>query len=155
MGEVIDATGIQFRMLNVRKGPAMHSPRAQADKKAYQIEVKRRIEHCPNIDLRQELVEDLLTESIDDRSRICGVQVHGDAIYVAKAVILTTVHFYKPSCTPEKPRQPVDAPGRGHRPASAARFDDSASASTASRPAHHQDSMGYHRLLANLRTTWG
>ncbi len=93
MGEVIDATGIQFRMLNVRKGPAMHSPRAQADKKAYQIEVKRRIEHCPNIDLRQELVEDLLTESIDDRSRICGVQVHGDAIYVAKAVILTTGTF--------------------------------------------------------------
>ena len=41
MGRVIDATGIQFRMLNRRKGPAMHSPRAQADKKAYQQEVKR------------------------------------------------------------------------------------------------------------------
>ncbi len=45
MGQVIDRTGIQFRMLNERKGPAMHSPRAQADKRAYQIEVKRLIEH--------------------------------------------------------------------------------------------------------------
>ena len=44
MGQAIDATGIQFRMLNRRKGPAMHSPRAQADKKAYQHEIKRIIE---------------------------------------------------------------------------------------------------------------
>src|ERR1700745_4384651 len=42
MGKVIDAAGIQFRILNRAKGPAMHSPRAQADKKAYQIEMKRR-----------------------------------------------------------------------------------------------------------------
>src|SRR5438309_10064428 len=44
MGKVIDATGIQFRMLNRGKGPAMHSPRAQADKKAYQFMMKHRIE---------------------------------------------------------------------------------------------------------------
>ena len=43
MGRAIDATGIQFRMLNRRKGPAMHSPRAQADKRAYQAEIKRRV----------------------------------------------------------------------------------------------------------------
>ena len=43
MGEAIDATGIQFRMLNCRKGPAMHSPRAQADKRAYQHYVKCQI----------------------------------------------------------------------------------------------------------------
>src|SRR5438552_18188540 len=47
MGQAIDATGIQFRMLNRRKGPAMHSPRAQADKKAYQFEVKRLVEEQP------------------------------------------------------------------------------------------------------------
>ena len=62
MGRAIDATGIQFRMLNRRKGPAMHSPRAQADKKAYQIEVKRLVEEQENLDLRQEIVEDILTE---------------------------------------------------------------------------------------------
>jgi len=62
MGRAIDATGIQFRLLNRRKGPAMHSPRAQADKKGYQFEVKRLVEEQPNLTLRQEVVEDLLVE---------------------------------------------------------------------------------------------
>ena len=62
MGQAIDATGIQFRLLNRRKGPAMHSPRAQADKKAYQFEIKRVVEEQPNLTLRQEVVEDLIVE---------------------------------------------------------------------------------------------
>src|SRR6201992_852147 len=59
MGQAIDATGIQFRLLNRRKGPAMHSPRAQADKKAYQFSMKRRIEEQHNLSVRQEIVERL------------------------------------------------------------------------------------------------
>ena len=51
MGHVIDETGIQFRMLNRGKGPAMHSPRAQADKKAYQLLMKFRIEQQQNLTL--------------------------------------------------------------------------------------------------------
>jgi tRNA uridine 5-carboxymethylaminomethyl modification enzyme len=66
MGRAIDATGIQFRLLNRRKGPAMHSPRAQADKKGYQFEVKRIVEETPNLSLRQEVVEDLLTEALNN-----------------------------------------------------------------------------------------
>ena len=93
MGETIDRTGIQFRLLNSRKGPAMHSPRAQADKKGYQFEIKRRIEETSNLDLRQELVEDLLTETVDGQERIVGVRVRGDADYRAKAVVLTTGTF--------------------------------------------------------------
>src|SRR5688500_14757940 len=62
MGQAIDATGLQFRMLNKSKGPAMHSPRAQADKKAYQLEIKRRVEEQENLTLRQEVVEELLVE---------------------------------------------------------------------------------------------
>jgi tRNA uridine 5-carboxymethylaminomethyl modification enzyme len=93
MGQAIDASGIQFRMLNQRKGPAMHSPRAQADKRGYQAEIKRIVEEQPNLDLRQEMVEDLLTESTADRSRITGVQVRGEVIYRAEAVILTTGTF--------------------------------------------------------------
>src|SRR5262245_60215219 len=57
MGKVTDATGIQFRMLNRSKGPAMWSPRAQADKKAYQLHMKLRVEQQPRLTLRQEVVE--------------------------------------------------------------------------------------------------
>src|SRR3954465_4458169 len=101
MGRAIDATGIQFRLLNRRKGPAMHSPRAQADKKGYQFEVKRLVEEEPNVSLRQEVVEDLLVEETRDRGqetaqattthhspltthsmpRIIGVRVRGGVEY--------------------------------------------------------------------------
>jgi tRNA uridine 5-carboxymethylaminomethyl modification enzyme len=93
MGQAIDATGIQFRMLNRRKGPAMHSPRAQADKKAYQLEIKRVVEEQANLTLRQEVVEDLITEAAGDRVRVVGARVRGDAVYRARAVVLTTGTF--------------------------------------------------------------
>lgn len=89
MGEVIDETGIQFRLLNRSKGPAMHSPRAQADKKAYQFAVKLRVEQQENLTLCQELVETILTE----KGKVTGVQVRGDAVYRAKAVVITTGTF--------------------------------------------------------------
>ncbi len=95
MGEAIDATGIQFRMLNCRKGPAMHSPRAQADKRAYQHYVKCQIEQQENLDLRQETVDDLITETIDQETRVLGVTVRGDASYLAPTVVLTTGTFLK------------------------------------------------------------
>ncbi len=93
MGQAIDATGIQFRMLNRRKGPAMHSPRAQADKKAYQQWIKNAAEHQCGLQLRQETVEDLHFEQLGDRRRIIGVAVRGGAVYRAGAVILTTGTF--------------------------------------------------------------
>jgi tRNA uridine 5-carboxymethylaminomethyl modification enzyme len=98
MGQAIDATGIQFRLLNRRKGPAMHSPRAQADKKAYQQEIKRIVEDQSNLALRQEVVEDILTEDhitegTDEKTRVVGVQVKGDVTYRAATVILTTGTF--------------------------------------------------------------
>jgi len=93
MGRAIDATGIQFRMLNRRKGPAMHSPRAQADKRGYQQEVKRLVEEQENLDLRQEVVVDLLTEQRGERLAACGVLTAGGVRYRADAVILTTGTF--------------------------------------------------------------
>ncbi len=91
MGRVIDATGIHFRMLNSGKGPAMHSPRAQADKKAYQFEMKHRVEQQDNLTLCQETVESIETE----KGTISGIRVSGDAFYRARAVILTTGTFLK------------------------------------------------------------
>ena len=95
MGLAIDATGIQFRLLNRRKGPAMHSPRAQADKKGYQNFVKHLIEQQDNLDLRQETVEDLMTENDGEQTRIVGVRAQGGAQYIAPTVILTTGTFLK------------------------------------------------------------
>ena len=89
MGRAIDATGIQFRMLNRGKGPAMHSPRAQADKKAYQFYMKLKVEEQPGLALRQEQVESLAIES----GRLAGVIVRGPALYRARAVVLTTGTF--------------------------------------------------------------
>ncbi len=91
MGRVIDATGIHFRMLNIGKGPAMHSPRAQADKKAYQFEMKHRVELQENLTLCQETVESIETHD----GKVTGIRVTGDAFYRARAVILTTGTFLK------------------------------------------------------------
>jgi tRNA uridine 5-carboxymethylaminomethyl modification enzyme len=113
MGETIDRTGIQFRLLNSRKGPAMHSPRAQADKKAYQFDIKRQIEENPNIDLRQELVEDLLTETHNGQERIVGVAVRGDARYRARAVVLTTGTFLQAIMHTGEAKTPGGRAGEG------------------------------------------
>lgn len=93
MGRAIDATGIQFRMLNLRKGPAMHSPRSQADKKGYQNWIKAEVERQENLELRQEIVVDILTEDDHGTARAVGVKVLGDVEYRAPAVILTTGTF--------------------------------------------------------------
>lgn len=96
MGGAIDATGIQFRLLNRRKGPAMHSPRAQADKKAYQNEIKRIVEEQANLSLRQEVVDDLIVDGEaagDACPIILGVKVRGGAEYHAPTVVLTTGTF--------------------------------------------------------------
>src|SRR3979490_1194002 len=62
MAQVIDASAIQFRMLNRTKGPAMHSPRAQADKKLYQVTMKHVVESQANLTLRHETADSLLLE---------------------------------------------------------------------------------------------
>ena len=113
MGQAIDATGIQFRMLNRSKGPAMHGPRAQADKRAYQQEIKRLVESQPNLTLRQEVVEDLLTEPHGDGQRIAGVRVRGDAAYRAAAVILTTGTFLQAIMHTGEAKTPGGRAGEG------------------------------------------
>lgn len=91
MGEVIDETGIQFRMLNRRKGPAMHGPRAQADKRMYQIAMKERLEQQENLTLRQEMVTELLVSG----GRVTGVMTATGETYHAPKVILTTGTFLR------------------------------------------------------------
>jgi tRNA uridine 5-carboxymethylaminomethyl modification enzyme len=113
MGQAIDATGIQFRLLNRRKGPAMYSPRAQADKKAYQIEIKRLIELLPDVALRQELVEDLEVETRGLGQQIVGVRVRGGALYRCRAVILTTGTFLQAIMHTGEAKTPGGRAGEG------------------------------------------
>jgi len=91
MAKVIDATGIQFRMLNATKGPAVWAPRAQADRFAYQHEMKSRIEQCPRLELRQGTIEELITH----HDRITGVMTKEGITYHAKAVVLSSGTFMK------------------------------------------------------------
>jgi len=91
MGVLIDKVFIQSRMLNRSKGPAVWSPRAQADKKRYHAEMKKTLERQENLHLRQGEVERLLFE-VDENSkkRILGVQLRTGTVYRATAVILAT-----------------------------------------------------------------
>ncbi len=91
MGKAIDATGIQFHMLNTSKGPAVWAPRAQADKHAYAQYIKHTCEKQPNLDIKQESVEDI--EIKEDR--ITGVRTKLGILYQGAYVILTTGTFLK------------------------------------------------------------
>ena len=89
MGKVTDAAGIQFRMLNRGKGPAMYSPRAQCDRVQYSIEMRKLIEAEPNIDLRQDSVLGVKVE----HGKIKSVVIRGNQEITAKAVVLTNGTF--------------------------------------------------------------
>ena len=89
MGRVIDRTGIQFRLLNRSRGPAVQAPRAQADRTLYRVEMRRTLEATPNLSLRQGLVTDLLVSG----DRIVGVELQDARRLAAKAVIVATGTF--------------------------------------------------------------
>ncbi len=89
MGRIADATSLQFRLLNRGKGPAMHSPRAQCDKKAYQALAKLTVERQENLTLRQEVVDSILVEG----GRLTGLSCRGGFTYHARAVVVTTGTF--------------------------------------------------------------
>ena len=91
MGRNTDATGIQFRLLNARKGPSVQAPRAQCDKKAYQFRMKWLIENQPNLDLHQGNAAELLVEN----DTITGVRTSLGMIYRAKAVVISSGTFMR------------------------------------------------------------
>jgi tRNA uridine 5-carboxymethylaminomethyl modification enzyme len=91
MARAIDETGIQFRMLNTKKGPAVRASRAQADKALYRQRMKRVLENCCNLTLRQGSVERLLIEN----GEIKGVETQIGEIFQGHKVILTTGTFLK------------------------------------------------------------
>src|SRR5438477_4223710 len=89
MGKTTDMTGLQFRMLNTKKGPAVWAPRAQCDKKAYQFRLKWTCERQPNLDIKQGQSSKLLHR---DR-QVFGVETTLGVQYHAKTVVVTTGTF--------------------------------------------------------------
>ena len=91
MARAIDETGIQFRVLNTRKGPAVRATRAQADKDQYRRRMKRVVETTSNLTVRQGAAERLII----DGTRVEGVETQIGEIFRAKTIILTTGTFLK------------------------------------------------------------
>lgn len=89
MGHNIDATGIQFRLLNTRKGPAVRASRAQADRAAYCARMKRVVAATANLDLKQGVVSRLLL----DGQRVAGVETRDGIRFCSRQVVLTTGTF--------------------------------------------------------------
>lgn len=89
MGRVIDQTGIQFKMLNTSKGPSVWAPRAQAEKKQYQLMIKHQLEKLQTLSIRQDTVEDLIVEG----NQVTGVITGRGFTFYTKHVILTTGTF--------------------------------------------------------------
>lgn len=94
MGKVIDRTFIQSKMLNKSKGPAVHSLRAQADKKEYSWTMRRVLENQPGLDIKQAEVVEILTEN----NKVSGVKTFSGAIYHCKAVVLCSGTYLRSRC---------------------------------------------------------
>ena len=92
MGRVIDAAGIQFRMLNASKGPAVRGPRAQADRKLYRQAMQAILRAQPNLELRAGEVDDL---ALDEAGAVSGVRLAGGELLSAPRVVLTTGTFLR------------------------------------------------------------
>jgi tRNA uridine 5-carboxymethylaminomethyl modification enzyme len=101
MGEVADACGIQFRLLNTSRGPAVWSPRAQCDKALYRVKMREKLESIPNLFIKQAEVVDLVIESESAsqqvsksaKPRITGVRLRDGRTIAARSVIVTTGTF--------------------------------------------------------------
>jgi tRNA uridine 5-carboxymethylaminomethyl modification enzyme len=91
MGKATDMSGLQFRMLNTKKGPAVRAPRAQCDKKAYQFRLKWICEREPNLDLRQGLCLRLFHKD----GQVLGVETTLGVQYLGTTVVVTTGTFLK------------------------------------------------------------
>jgi tRNA uridine 5-carboxymethylaminomethyl modification enzyme len=91
MGKAADATFIQSKMLNRGKGPAVHSLRAQIDRKKYHAEMKRRVEEQENLQVKQAEIVDIKVED----GKVCGVVTHTGTEYAVKAVVIATGTYLK------------------------------------------------------------
>ena len=93
MGEVTDAVGIQFRLLNTSRGPAVWSPRAQCDKQQYRVKMREVLENQPNLYIKQAEVADLIVEDSQNGRSAVGIRLRDGRRVAAGAVVITTGTF--------------------------------------------------------------
>jgi tRNA uridine 5-carboxymethylaminomethyl modification enzyme len=93
MAKAADRGGIQFRILNSRKGPAVRATRAQADRVLYKAAIRETLENQPNLSIFQQGVDDLIVETIDGTERVTGVVTQMGLKFKAKTVVLTVGTF--------------------------------------------------------------
>ena len=121
MGEVADAVGIQFRLLNTSRGPAVWSPRAQCDKQLYRVKMREVLENQPNLHIKQAEAVDLVLEPIKDvpehepQRRVLGLKLRDGRQLLAGATIITTGTFLNGLIHCGEERYPA---GRSGEPAS-------------------------------------
>jgi tRNA uridine 5-carboxymethylaminomethyl modification enzyme len=121
MGEVADAVGIQFRLLNTSRGPAVWSPRAQCDKQLYRVKMREVLENQPNLHIKQAEAVDLALEPIKDAAehepqrRVLGLKLRDGRQLLAGATIITTGTFLNGLIHCGEERYPA---GRSGEPAS-------------------------------------
>ena len=115
MGEVADAVGIQFRLLNTSRGPAVWSPRAQCDKALYRVKMREVLEGQPGLHIRQAEVVDLVIDDKDETRRVLGLKLRDGRQLLAGATIITTGTFLNGLIHCGEERYPA---GRSGEPAS-------------------------------------
>ena len=93
MAKAADLGGIQFRTLNIRKGPAVRATRAQADRALYKAAIRYALENQPNLTLFQQAVDDLLIDNTAEGEQVCGVVTQMGLKFKARAVVLTVGTF--------------------------------------------------------------
>ena len=93
MAKAIDKTGIQYRILNRKKGPAIWSSRAQADMDLYRRYMKHALENTPNLAIRQDSVEGLLVENTDEKPKVTGVETKIFGKFYGEATVITSGTF--------------------------------------------------------------
>ena len=93
MAAATDESGIQFRILNGSKGPAVRATRAQADRILYKAAIRHRLENQPNLWLFQQAVDDLMVESVDGRDRVTGAITQAGIAFRGRTVVLTAGTF--------------------------------------------------------------
>lgn len=99
MGKNIDRTFIQSKMLNTSKGPAVHSLRAQADKKEYSSSMRKVLESTDNLTIKQDEITEILFDELEDgKKKVTGVRTYADCVFDCDCVILCTGVYLKARC---------------------------------------------------------